>query len=56
MEFAVRQGAAIERLVAAGRLPPAIRNVISALAELFFNHQRPRVQLTFRNLDFNRTG
>lgn len=56
MEYGIRQGAAIERLVAAGRLPPAIRNVISALAELFYSNQRQRVQLSFRNLDFNRTG
>ena len=56
MEYAVRQGAAIERLIAAGRLPPPIRGVLSALAEQFYSQQRQRVQLAFRNLDFNRTG
>ncbi|GAX77102.1 hypothetical protein CEUSTIGMA_g4548.t1 [Chlamydomonas eustigma] len=55
-EYALRQGAAVERLVAAGRLPPQIRGVLSALAEQFYNQKRMRVQTAFRSMDFNRTG
>lgn len=54
--YAIRQAAAAERLVQAGRLPPHVRGVLAALANEFYGRHRERLYVTFRQLDTGRTG
>ena len=55
-EYGVRQGAAIERLLEGGRLPPNIASVLSGLSGAMYGGQRQRAQGLFRQLDGGRTG
>eukprot|EP00798_Chlamydomonas_sp_ICE-L_P011037 gene11037-18640_t len=55
LSYAVRQGAAIERLVEAGRFPASISALLAGLGDAMISN-RTRAQNLFRQLDPSRSG